>query len=491
MKFDKDFAVKQKFWLLLAGAAFFMVVGIFVLFFIAPRATATIKDKVKKDWDSFKKPGDVKNPLFVEEARKRADIEEKKKTEVWKLAAKDQERLFTWPAELAKSTNGLRAIEVNVVGKDPAKLNELNDDTNPDKGVHTFHGILQKQTNPEWIVVSKTTKEGKPVSRTFYRTPKVKVVAPEKDKEFKDLNAFDGSVVSVVYQRGVYSYDELTDSEQGIFANDKKGYRTQLLDVLKEAGPLNELDELVVQSRMDPSAVTRTGREGAVMPPPIVPGPRGTTDLKWAFKKDGKLPPSNNRVFHWVEKWERGDRGRDDISEEVWLAQEDLWIYRELFRLVKKANDYVANFEQIEGGKPGDAKFVGENPYLKIALSLEGDDKKQVKIQLTNKLNSLQPLTSQFAVQLTPGGEYKVLKPLDAPALLPAGPDAKGKDSSEEKTLDLRVAYPVKGIYGVRQVLTWETAAVKRIDQICIGTVGGEEWSLPHRLAHKLPLLAF
>jgi hypothetical protein len=47
------------------------------------------------------------------------------------------------------------------------------------------------------------------------------------------------------------------------------------------------------------------------------------------------------RFFFWVPKW---DRQNHDISEEAWIAQEDLWIYRELFRLVKKANDYVANF---------------------------------------------------------------------------------------------------------------------------------------------------
>jgi hypothetical protein len=183
-----------------------------------------------------------------------------------------------------------------------------------------------------------------------------------------------------------------------------------------------------------------------------------------------------NRFFFWVKNW---DRQNHDLSEEAWIAQEDLGIYRELFRLVKKANDYVANFQPVKdtsGTKDVPGKF--RNPYWEIDVSLLGGNK--VKVKLTNRLERLQSLDVYFRAQFQPGGPMVELGPFNAEPRTPAGTPKASHEQEFTVT-----GFAPKGVYAVRQVLTWETAAVKRIDQVVIGSAGGEAWALPHRLAHE------
>jgi hypothetical protein len=119
------------------------------------------------------------------------------------------------------------------------------------------------------------------------------------------------------------------------------------------------------------------------------------------------------------------------------------------------------------------------NPYWLMELELLGGNK--VKVKLTNQLTRPQSLDVYFRAQFQPGGPMVELGPFSAEPRSPAGTPK----ASHEQELTLTGAYAPKGVYAVRQVLTWETAAVKRIDQIAIGTAGGDEWALPHRLAHK------
>src|SRR5262249_55406742 len=161
--------------------------------------------------------------------------------------------------------------------------------------------------------------------------PKVKVTVPEdgsKPARFADLLDYvkggdkappEGAVVAVKYFEGRRFYDGLTPAERDRYA---KLYASQLLEVLKEGEPVNM--DGVPQGRF--------------------PG--------WQW--DGKdIPPAGSPFFHYVSNpaataaSRKGARnlalaGFDEQKlfggEGPWLAQEDLWIQKELFRLVKKAN---------------------------------------------------------------------------------------------------------------------------------------------------------
>jgi hypothetical protein len=115
---------------------------------------------------------------------------------------------------------------------------------------------------------------------------------------------------------------------------------------------------------------------------------------------------------------------------------------------------------------------------------VQGD---QIKIKLTNRLERPQPVNVNFRVQFEKGGPFVAIAPVkDNEPLPPAGTvvDGKAKDSIERE-LQIESEEPGKQVVGVRQVLTWETAAVRRIDHVSIGHGGGDEFSLSQRNAHR------
>ena len=73
----------------------------------------------------------------------------------------------------------------------------------------------------------------------------------------------------------------------------------------------------------------------------------------------------------------------------------------------------------------------------------------------------------------------EILKISNVP-LAPAG-DKAGKDSYVQTFPHKKEEGPRKGIYSVEQVLSWETAAVKRIDHISIGSATGGDISHSQR----------
>ena len=81
---------------------------------------------------------------------------------------------------------------------------------------------------------------------------------------------------------------------------------------------------------------------------------------------------------------------------------------------------------------------------------------------------------------MSPGFDDEILKISSRP-LAPAG-DKSNSDFFEQKfPLNKKDLSPRKGIYSVEQKLSWETAAVKRIDRISIGNTFGDDISHSHR----------
>jgi hypothetical protein len=471
MKLDKDFLIKQKFWVVLSGGLFLTLLAIFFLVVIAPGTIGKVRKKVEEEWGKVKGAKDVKNPEYIKVVEKTFESEKGNETLAWGRGYRSQLGFQSWPREFEDKfefENGLFATEIAVQAnadlaaqppdepkqdKEEGKKQDKDGKTEgaaEQSAMRKMYGKLV-EFNSEYIVVEGRGKAG---SKKFHRLrdENMKVSSPEGKEVslFPDLAKVKvGSVVAVSYFQGRRFYDPLTGKEQNTFA---ETYKSQLLPILKEAGPLNEMDQVLVQF----------------------------PNYTW-----GKEPPlAEAPFFRHVKEWDIQGKDPASISEEIWLAQEDLWIQREMFRIVKKANDSVANFEPvIAGGQPVPGRFV--NPYWQIDVQpVQGDE---VKIKLTNRLERPQPVNVNFRVQFQKGGPFVAIAPVkDNDPLPPAGTKVDGnpKDSIE-RSLKIESDEPGKQVVGVRQVLTWETAAVRRIDHVSIGYGGGAEYSLSQRNAFR------
>src|SRR5206468_2817495 len=83
-------------------------------------------------------------------------------------------------------------------------------------------------------------------------------------------------------------------------------------------------------------------------------------------------------------------------------------------------------------------------------------------------------------------GTWAFLERFDCNPLAPKG--ATDKKSNQpidafEQTFDLKLPGTPAGIFGVKQVLTWETAAVRRIDNVTMGSSAPLESAHSHRTA--------
>src|SRR5262249_8912536 len=296
----------------------------------------------------------------------------------------------------------------------------------------------------DWIIIRGSDDK----EETIYKTPKVKITTPVAgDKHWNQL--LKGDKVTVQYERGKYFNDPLTLAEQERFiaTSDLSGgnltiFLTQIEDIITQVQPIDDKGE------------------GAVR----LPG--------YAYRK-GELPPPQSPFLRYVP----GDWIHNhDISEEAWLAQQELWIYRELYRIVRLANDYVGQFKPWPGDKL-DAKsemvwkggteknkpYAFKNPYWEIDVVWKGGN--ELELTMKNLLDRRQKLDIHFLIKMNEEAEAEKFLVGGEP-LLP-----KGNEGSVRKIkVDLpKPNLPRTGVYSLEQVLTWETAAVKGIETIVIG----------------------
>jgi hypothetical protein len=263
-------------------------------------------------------------------------------------------------------------------------------------------------------------------------------VSGDKIAYFRDLD--NGDRVNVTYLRSKYFFDPLTDTEQDKFV---ESYHSQIPDFLKQVDPVNIRGEGVVQLGHWPYT---TSKEGII------------------------LPPAGAPFFRYVADWKKEQK--DDISDEAWMAQEDLWIQREIYRIIREANDSVSIFE----GKGGDAKgavqaFTFTNPYWELTLTVAG--KKKLGVKIKNRLPWRQRLDLNFQVQLQKNTARKE-------TIFVGGEPLEPHKERELKDHDVQ-GQAATGIYGVEQVINWETAAVKRIDHISFGSLAAGDCAHGHR----------
>jgi hypothetical protein len=194
-------------------------------------------------------------------------------------------------------------------------------------------------------------------------------------------------------------------------------------------------------------------------------------------------------------------------KDDIWFAQEELWVKREMLRIIREANESVARFKEVspEAATEKDAKEGKASPVTdaKTAKSVTGDAEKGQKAakpappqapmtdgnhkvfrnaywefdlalvgpesgkyflrgKLTNIGKRKQPLDTKFKVFL------QDTRAADDPSfqLISLGdlPLAVGESKQINQQVEAQKA--IEGLFGVEQVLNWRTAAVKRLDDL-------------------------
>lgn len=443
MKNEKNLLTKYRFWLLLALE---LPLVLFALFWLVTTVGGQIEVKRKLVTDAFtrfKQFSGEKSQKWVTVAENKAKAYKDLETVVWERAWNDQKNLMTWPEKFEQEfhfKDGLFAISIKADRRktspeEPPKEHPKEEGntgegkTAPPSGISNFAGTVVKVFVDYIDVESKDKKTKKRIYRT--NGAAVTISTEEKadePKHFRDLEVGDGVVVT--YEQGRYFGDELTDSQKDRFI---KTYRDQLHAILKIVNPMTKTGEGVVQ-------------------------------LRGWFYNENEMPPPDTRFFNYVGGVDVLWKDNVELSKEAWIAQEDLWIQREIYRVIRLANDYVARFKgEAKDAKDQWADF--SNPYWRLALKVRPDNKLEIKA--TNLRPQRQKLDVTFLVRVTKNGP-PVSITLEGEPLLPGDTRTFNTDGKDKK-LALPPTVTATGIYGVEQVLTWETAPVKRIDQVCIG----------------------
>jgi len=439
MKFDKDTVIKHHFWFLLATAMPLALVGILILMTVVSAEIA----KNRKDLDSALKGAnvsDAKNDEWITQKRKEVDKAKIREKEVWEEAYNLQKNLFTWPDEIERKFDFKHGFFASVIKADKgAAVAPVDPKTEELSPIKHFNGtVVAVDEDPETNVVTMKVSDGKERPRIF--RPMRKMNLTRDGKTINHPRGFEkGDKVAITYVVGKYFNDPLTDEEQNLFGDADRGYKTQIAGIIEKVQPLKVKGDGVVQL--------------------------GT----WLYghqKNQPILPEGNAPFFRYVAKeWDV----RGDISAEAWMAQEDLWIQRELYGLVRQANDMVSVL-QGKGGAEENKWYTFTNPYWKLDLNLAN---KKVSAKIKNLLSRRQRLDFSFLVTFREGENVEPIK-----VRIPGEPI----DPGEERVIDPQpiVGLP-SGIYRVEQEINWESAAVKRIEQISMGSLAESDCCHSHR----------
>jgi hypothetical protein len=181
-------------------------------------------------------------------------------------------------------------------------------------------------------------------------------------------------------------------------------------------------------------------------------------------------------------------------SEECWLAQEDLWVKRELVNVIRTAMDTVGHFTKFEPqqkpalppGAVGAQYFRNSN--WELELIFEQNDKKQVTVSGKSKVKNINlshrrlPLAGVlFRVQqFDANGVSKGIGDI-----LVEGEPLNWGESVEVKKSPRIDSFDPQQPMEVDQIFSWFTSPIKRLDRI----ETGNKLALSHRF-FKYPLQA-
>ncbi|MFL5242140.1 MAG: hypothetical protein ACJ8FY_08530 [Gemmataceae bacterium] len=191
-----------------------------------------------------------------------------------------------------------------------------------------------------------------------------------------------------------------------------------------------------------------------------------------------------NGVIRTVSQW---DDNRPPLLEELYLAQEDISVQRELLKIVKDTLDTLKKFHPVEGAqetaKVGDAKagdkkeakpagsgkvLVFRNPNWEITLSLDQNEKKQLIVSGPNsKIKNINPSKRTLAVDVA---QFQIVQ--GQAGAVPFRVPAEYLLWNQECPLHNDVLidkFNKNAPVQVEQVFDWQSSPIKRIDALAMG----------------------
>jgi hypothetical protein len=454
---NKELLLKHRFWIMLGAAALVILIGLFYLQFSVDAASETSKLKKALTAAAMTKPP-FKNQPAIDSREKDAKNAQDKQRTVWAECWKPQYGLFEWPWDMASWPKDIERPFNFLSGKFITKIESISASPKdvkswPKDEDHLMHGVYVGLEGS-----SIEVRNAKGANIQFFRNKKMEL----NGVDLKNLDS--KKVLAITYQTGRYFNDPLPGPEQAAF---KLYYKSQIRETLKIVEPLNERyferDE------------------------PLDDRGRGVVQLKdWIFntRDDKALPDEKMPFIRYVTKeW----NDLSDFSDEAWIAQENLWLQQDIYRCIRKANDSISVFAG-QGGKKRNETYRFKNSYFELELSLDQNGKLTFKI--SNMLPKPQRLDLNFRVLMNDKGSSELIK-VSGPRLEAhiGDPKKRDKKSSFVAEFEAKKESPRNGIYAVKQVLTWENAAVKRIDHISLGSADSKDIS--HSQRTLSPLLPF
>jgi hypothetical protein len=159
-------------------------------------------------------------------------------------------------------------------------------------------------------------------------------------------------------------------------------------------------------------------------------------------------------------------------SEEIWLAQEDLWIQKEMLRLIRDANELAGTLKRVEPRTPEEKAAGGTfaNAVWRMSVKIQSLPGKIVLDgKLTNASPWRQPLGLRFRIHAAQGGFAPEEVAVEGEPLLPG---ESCKFSGNLKVMPDPVDH-------VSQLFDWRTAPIKRIDALRIPAHSSKNASVP------------
>ena len=241
-----------------------------------------------------------------------------------------------------------------------------------------------------------------------------------------------GDTVGIFYQTGKFFGDKLTEDEQQVY---KDSYRDQIWDIMEQVEPLDRSGNGVVQL--------------------------GT----WLNERGGLT--QKRPFFFFLDKDWDFTLG-ETFSEQIWIAQEDLWIQNEIYSVIRKANDSISKFEGI-GGKDKDKEYTFTNPNWEVKLKWGGGN--TLAATFTNLLRAAAARLQAEGLhrrKLARAADHRSGR-IQKETFHPHG------DKGDTQSFELDIPnpnIPREGVFAIEQVLTWETAAVRRLEGVYISQEG-------------------
>ena len=457
IKFNKDMLLKHRFWIMVGITSCLTLLGMAYLQLYGGDDVAKAQGKLKSELGRLKQEKGDKGSKSVDGIVHDADVAKDSEMKVWSEAYHKQEKLFRWADRIESEfgfLDGKFAREIKMSAKGDEKSWPVDSET-------VMHGTLE-ELNPNWFSIKNRKKE---VVKFHPMDKKTLKIISEQGKEVFWVDILEGknSLLTITYQTGKYFNDLLTPNERKVF---KDSHAEQIHEILRSVDPLDDKGNGVVQLR------------------------------NWRYNKDEdfeKWLPTNRFIRLANKAW---NLDGDDFSAEAWIAQENFWIQKEIYRIIRSANDDIAVFDWYDKdvkkapqdlkGKVAQTDNVYRFKNSALELELKLDKTGSLTLTVKNLLARKQKLDLNFRVLMNDGAGFK--PEVIAVSGNPLYPKAEKGDVSNKDTFtktypplkDAKAA-PRTGIYGVEQQLTWETAAIKRIDYISIGADTPDEISHSHR----------